>query len=292
MSEVTLAKTKTAFTGRRRPLFWSAALFCGVFSFGILPQALPNENPKDGSTPKARSKEKSAPAAAKPDAQAAPDSFVPEDAFRSAAEVLKGVRESQGEIRQKLQGKLRFGPRKLPYRMIMSGADLSFEFPDAQPPDPQVVNLHFGEKDSTVRVANSSGTAKAAEFGDTIAGMPITYEDLAMRFLYWSDAQFVGEERLMPPIYLRCWKIRVRRPAKVKSAYREMLVWVSADTGAILKTEAYADDGQLVRSLKVISIQSSAEGTTLKQMRIESPLAGSSPVYLDVDGGPTVKAPR
>lgn len=203
--------------------------------------------------------------------------------------VLRGVRESQAAIRQTLNGKLRMGARKLPYKMVMNGGELRFEFPEAQPPDPQVVTLSFGTKDAAVQVQSPSGDVKRAQYGDEIAGMGVLYEDLAMRFLYWNKAELEGEERLMPPLYLRCWKIRVHRPAGVRSVYKEVLVWVSQDNGGILKSEAYDDEGTLVRRLKVVSIQGSGQGTTLKQMRIESPQKGGAFVYLDVDGHPTVK---
>ena len=203
--------------------------------------------------------------------------------------VLRGVRESQTAIRQILYGKLRMGARKLPYTMVMNGKELRFEFPEAQPPDPQVVTLSFGTKDAAVQVQSTTGNVKRAQFGDEIAGMGVLYEDLAMRFLYWNKAELEGEERLMPPLYLRCWKIRVHRPTGVRSVYKEVLVWVSQDNGGILKSEAYDDKGALVRRLKVVSIQGLGQGTTLKQMRIESPQNGGSFVYLDVDGHSALK---
>lgn len=203
--------------------------------------------------------------------------------------VLRGVRESQAAIHQTLQGKLRMGARKLPYRMVMNGGELRFEFPEAQAPDPQVVTLSFGAKDAAVQVQSTAGAVKRAQFADEIAGMGVLYEDLAMRFLYWTDADLEGEERLMPPIYLRCWKIRVRRPSNVRSVYKEVLVWVSQDNGGILKSEAYDDAGQLIRRVKVVSVQGLEQGTTLKQMRIESPQKGGDFVYLDVDGNRGIK---
>jgi hypothetical protein len=203
--------------------------------------------------------------------------------------VLRGVRESQSAIRQSLNGKLRMGARKLPYKMVMNGGELRFEFPEAQAPDPQAVTLSFGAKDAAVRVQSTSGSVQRAQFGDEIAGMGVLYEDLAMRFLYWNKAELEGEERLLPPLYLKCWRIRVHRPSGVRSVYKEVVVWVSQDNGGILKSEAYDDTGALVRRLKVVSIQGSGQGTTLKQMRIESPQKGGAFVYLDVDGPQAVK---
>jgi hypothetical protein len=211
------------------------------------------------------------------------------EAWPDPLAILRGVRESQSAIHQTLQGKLRMGSRKLPYRMVMNGGELRFEFPEAQPPDPQTVTLSFGSKDAAVQVQSTAGTTKRAQFADEIAGMGVLYEDLAMRFLYWTQAELEGEERLMPPLYLRCWRVRVHRPSGVRSVYKQVVVWVSQDNGGILKSEAYDDAGNLIRRLKVVSIQGMGQGTTLKQMRIESPQKGGAFVYLDVDGNPSVK---
>jgi hypothetical protein len=225
--------------------------------------------------------------AAPPKAEQAEPQFV--EGGPDPLAVLRGVRESQAAIRQSLNGKLRMGARKLPYKMVMNGGELRFEFPEARAPDPQAVTLSFGAKDASVQVQSTTGGVQRAQFGDEIAGMGVLYEDLAMRFLYWNKAELEGEERLLPPLYLKCWRIRVHRPSGVRSVYKEVVVWVSQDNGGILKSEAYDDKGTLVRRLKVVSIQGSGQGTTLKQMRIESPQKGGDFVYLDVDGHPTVK---
>ena len=202
--------------------------------------------------------------------------------------ILRGVREAQASIKQTLQGRLRKGAVSVVYRMVLEGLQVRFEFPNAVPPAPALVTLRFGETSSTLEVggAGAVGASKKVDFSDEIGGTGVFYEDLALRFLYWPDARLEGEESLM---LSKCWKLRVRRPAGVRSPYSEVVVWVSQSSGAFLKSEAYGADGKLVKRLTVRSIQSIDRVTTLKQLRIESPLSGPTPAYLDVDGQP---APR
>ncbi|RFC44749.1 MAG: outer membrane lipoprotein-sorting protein [Verrucomicrobia bacterium] len=200
--------------------------------------------------------------------------------------LLQGVREAQASIKQTLQGKLRKGSRSMLYRMVMDGPRVRFEFPEAVPPAPLLVNLYFGEKSASIEVGTAAGTSQKVNFADEIPGMGVCYEDLALRFLYWSDATLEGEESLM---LAKCWKIRVRRPAGVRSPYREVLVWVSQTDAAFLKSESYGDDGALLRRLTVRQIQSLDQVTTLKQLRIESPGRDATPTYLDVDGQPSTR---
>jgi len=206
-----------------------------------------------------------------------------------ALALLKAVREAQASIKQTLQGKLRKGSRSIAYRMIMDGPRVRFEFPNATPPAPALVTLYFGEKNASVEASTASGGAQKVNFSDEISGMGVCYEDLSLRYLYWGNAVMEGEESLM---LADCWKIRVRRPAGMDSPYKEVLVWVSQNDAAFLKSEAYGDDGRLLKRLTVRQVQSLDQVTTLKQLRIESPGKDAVPTYLDVDGNPTTRAPK
>ncbi len=202
--------------------------------------------------------------------------------------LLRGVREAQASIKQTLQGKLRRGSRSMVYRMVMDGPQVRFEFPNATPPTPSTVVLRFGETTTSIE-ATSGGASQKVNFDDEISPFGVCYEDLALRFLYWPDATLEGEESLM---LARCWKIRVHRPLGVRSPYAEVLVWVSQSDAAFLKSEAYGEDGGLMRRLTVRSVQSLDSVTTLKQLRIETPQGEPTPTYLDVDGQPAPRPAR
>jgi hypothetical protein len=209
-----------------------------------------------------------------------------------AAAILREVRKGQATINQTLSGKLRMGPRSIPYRMSMEGPSIRFDFPNAAGDEPRSVSLKFGEKDVTLQVQSAAGKPKTPVFEEELYGMGVTYEDLAMRFLYWPTAAIEGEERML--LVSKCWKIRVLRPPGSRSLYKDVLVWVSQSNGAFLKSEAYAEDGSLLRRMTVRSLQSIGQGTTLRQLRVESPAQkpGQSPTYLDVDGENAAQAPR
>jgi hypothetical protein len=202
------------------------------------------------------------------------------------------VRKGQATINQTLSGKLRMGPRSIPYRMSMEGPSIRFDFPNAAGDEPRSASLKFGEKDVTLQVQSAAGKPKTPVFEEELFGMGVTYEDLAMRFLYWPKAVIEGEERML--LVSKCWKIRVLRPPGSRSLYKDVLVWVSQSNGAFLKSEAYGEDGSLLRRMTVRSLQSIGQGTTLRQLRVESPAQkpNQSPTYLDVDGENAAQAPR
>jgi hypothetical protein len=203
--------------------------------------------------------------------------------------LLRGVREAQASIKQTLQGKLSKGAKSISYRLIMDGPRVRFEFPSAVPPAPSVVTLHFWEKSSSLEVATAEGGHQKVKFSDEIANLGVCYEDLSLRFLYWGDATIEGEETLM---LAKCWKVRVRRPKGVSSPYKEVVVWISQQSPAFLKSEAFGEDDRLLRRLTVRQVQSLDQVTTLKQLRIESPGSDKTPTYLYVDGQANARPPK
>ncbi len=206
-----------------------------------------------------------------------------------AASILRSVRAAQASMHETFQGKLRRGSRSLAYRMVIDGPVLRFEFPAAEGKDPQTVVIRSGSFDATLEVRDAAGKLLSVRFHEEVAGMGISYEDLALRFLFWPGATLEGEERLM---LSKCWKIRVKRPKASASAYEEVVLWVSQSNGAFLKSEAYGEHGVLVRRLTVRSVQTIGGATALKQLRAESPNEGGDPSYLDVEGERVARPPK
>ncbi|MEI6715167.1 MAG: outer membrane lipoprotein-sorting protein [Verrucomicrobiota bacterium] len=205
------------------------------------------------------------------------------------AAILKSVRQAQASLHQVFQGKLRKGNRQLAYRMVMDGSVLRFEFPAAEAKEPSVVVVRSGAFDVSLEVRDRDGALLPVRFDEEVAGMGVTYEDLALRFLSWPGAVAEGDERLM---LSKCWKLRVKRPNGSASGYHEVVLWVGQSNGAFLKSEAYGAGGVLLRRLTVRSLGTVNGMTTLKQLRIESPQAGGEPTYLDVDVDPTGVRPN
>lgn len=206
-----------------------------------------------------------------------------------AAAILRSVRAGQASMHQTFQGKLRKGSRSVSYRMIMEGPMVRFEFPAAEGKEPQTVVIRFGSFDATLEVRDAGGKLLPVRFHEEVSEMGVSYEDLALRFLFWPGATLEGEERVM---LSKCWRLRVKRPSGSTSGYEEVVVWVSQANGAFLKSEAYGENGVILRRLTVRSLQTIGDTTTLKQLRAESPNEGGEPSYLDVDGDRVAKAPK
>jgi hypothetical protein len=155
---------------------------------------------------------------------------------------------------------------------------------------PQTLLLRLGENSSSLEEITADGKSKvaSAKMDDLVRESDITYEDLAMRFLYWDNATVEGEQIIT---VTKCWQILVLPPKPDASSYSKVRLWVAQESGALMKAEAFGRDGKLARTYRVVSGQKSGDGLwMLKQMRIQSatvkPGGDRSPTYLEIDKVP------
>ena len=181
----------------------------------------------------------------------------------TAKEILAAVRMQQTQQQIDLQGQLRQEATVVPFRLTQTGALVKYSF--ANPPE--ALQLRLGENDSRLEQLNQSGVEKIgpAQFDRKVRGTPITYEDLALKFLYWPNAHLLGEE---PVRSRRCWKIELQAPSR-ESQYSNVLLWVDKNSGALMEMEGYDWNGRVAKRFEVISAQKIDGRWFLKQMRIE-----------------------
>lgn len=205
------------------------------------------------------------------------------EATPSALDVLASVRVAQSAENRQLTGHVRTGPKKVPFRLSMKDGEIRWQFQDPT----QTIALRLGDDSSSLEEITADGTKKVAatKFDDSIRESDITYEDLALRFLYWKNATVEGEQTIL---LTKCWQVLVRPPSSNASSYSQVRLWIAKESGALMKAEAFGRDGKLARTFRVVSGQKLKDGLwILKSMRIESatPRAGGdkTPSYLEIN---------
>ncbi len=200
-----------------------------------------------------------------------------------AHEILRVVRLAQASQHQTLEGRLRNGPKVLPFRLTIDGSTIRYEFINPS----QTIQLRLLEKDSRLEEVTRSGTEKvtAARFDKPVRDTDISYEDLAMKFLYWPNATVEGEQMLL---LRKCWKIHAEPATKNDSQYASVTLWIDKESGALMQAEAFDHSGKFARRFKVISGQKIEGAWILKQMRIEAATDAApkdkTPTYLEISG--------
>jgi Outer membrane lipoprotein-sorting protein len=202
------------------------------------------------------------------------------EAAPSAKEILDTVRMQQSQQQIDLQGQLRQDRVVIPFHLIQSGPIVRYIFSN---PD-EALQLQLNPNESRLDQISGKGVEKIvpAQFDQKIRGTDVTYEDLALKFLYWPNARVVGQENIRSR---NCWKLQLTAPSR-QSQYSNVLLWIDKESGALMRLEGYDWEGQLAKRFEVISAQKIEHRWFLKQMRIEQLQPGTSHVqsrtYLEI----------
>jgi hypothetical protein len=197
-----------------------------------------------------------------------------------AQSILKNARMAQTDQQRTLEGHLRVQStgQIIPFTLVLAGDTIRYQFKD------DTIILRLGANGSQLMEAAHGDLRRVspARYDAPVEGTDITYEDISLKFLYWSKAAVEGSETVDA---LNCWKLHLE-PGGQPSAYAVVLLWVSKGSGNFLEGEGYDNAGKLVKRFKVVSGQRDGEGGwMLKKMRIETLAAGKdeSVTYLEID---------
>jgi hypothetical protein len=198
----------------------------------------------------------------------------------SAKEILASVRLQQAQQQIDLQGQLRENEKVILFRLTQTGPVIRYTFSN---PD-EALQLRLGENDSRLEEVTRSGVEKItpAQFDHKVRGTGVSYEDLALKFLYWQNARVTGDDTIRTR---NCWKLELKAPSR-QSQYSNVYLWVDKSGGALMRMEGYDWNGQLAKRFEVVSAQKIEGRWFLKQMRIEKIQPGTGKVqartYLEI----------
>ena len=200
-------------------------------------------------------------------------------ADEQAAEILNGIRLA--DISRELDGRLRKQDGTIiPFRLRAGGDELIFSF--TNPTEVLKLTLNDNGSNLTLQTGDRERTISGIKLNDSVRGTDITYQDLALRFLYWKNSRIEGEQTVRT---FSCWMILLQQN-NPSIAYASVRVWVAKQSGAMLRAEAFDAQSRLVKKFEVISGQKIEGKWFLKQMRIEryDPATGNlaSRTYLEI----------
>ena len=199
-----------------------------------------------------------------------------------AQDVLAAVRLRQSQQQIDLRGQLRQDALVVPFRLLQAGAVVRYIFTN---PD-ETLQLRLGPKDARLDEITRTGATRisGARLDEPVRGTAITYEDLALKFLYWPEARIVRSESIRTR---DCWKMELR-PGTNESQYGGVLLWVDKEGGALMRMAAFNRADKLVKRFEVVSAQKIEGRWFLKQMRVEAIDPQSDRVtartYLEING--------
>ena len=186
-------------------------------------------------------------------------------AAQTAEQIMAEVRQVAGlQEHQDLKGFMKSRGKKTSFDMFLRGKEVHFRIDDGK----DAFALRLGPQKQEL-FDTSSGSARpfpGRKISQPIAGTEVTYEDLAMKFLYWPNPQIAGEAKIK---LQDCWRIHLRNPGST-GRYREVSVWVSKEQRALMRVIGYGPAPQrtALKQFEVLDIMRRNGVWTVRKLKV------------------------
>tara|TARA_R110002096_G_scaffold371455_10_gene564887 strand:- start:25 stop:738 length:714 start_codon:yes stop_codon:yes gene_type:complete len=152
----------------------------------------------------------------------------------SPDEILRLVRLSYTLHDHDFDARLRKEFEIIPFKLSLKPNYIRFRFDDPA----QAVHLDTSGEQLILRevVEGSNAPVALARYGEFIRGTDLTYEDLAMRFLYWPNPKVIDKMELVKA--RPTWKLKLDNPDQ-RGPYGHVIVWIDKASGGLIKMEGY-----------------------------------------------------
>lgn len=186
---------------------------------------------------------------------------------QTAEEIMSSVRQvAVLQDQQTLNGRIRKGAKEIPLTLFLRGKDIQFALNGGA----ERFHLRLNEDDQQLFeiVDGKTQPFPPQKVSRSIGGTDVSYEDLALKFLYWKNPRIVGEQRLNGQ---DCWRLHVLNPEKV-GRYREVSVWVTKKQRALMRVVGYGPrpDAVPLKQFEITGVMKVDEVFTVKSMKVTS----------------------
>jgi hypothetical protein len=183
--------------------------------------------------------------------------------------ILEGARmgATLTHLPEGLKGNLTSGGRRVPVEVHLKGKEgIQFQFLENN----RWEIFHMRHREGGADLLEMRNQAFApfpnAKIIQPIAGTDLTFEDLSMRFLYWSDPVLEGMENVGRDA---CYKLRLTKPKGSAGRYETVHLWVHAKFGAFMRVRGYNAAGGILKEFQVEDVMQVGPGTwTLRKMQV------------------------
>ena len=151
----------------------------------------------------------------------------------SPEEILAAARLNPMGDGVTLDAQLRAGSIKVPFTIEVGDGAVRYGFTSPQ----QDILLRLGENEAILEERRDGGKIPVpiSKLDDSVRGGLITYEDLALRFLYWKNLRLLDSETVRSR---DAWKIEIPAP-RGASQYGVVRVWIDKQSAALLRLVLY-----------------------------------------------------
>ena len=192
-----------------------------------------------------------------------------QEAQPPADTLLKTARFVATLQHQDLKGHIRKNEIKFPVGLYMRGQEIQLSY--TQPGGDKDVRFHMRLNEKRYDLFDVVEGGKTVRFpeaklGKAIGGTDLSYEDLAMRFLYWPNGIVDGIQEIKGQ---ECWVVRMVNPTQT-GRYAQVRVWVHKKSQALMQVVGYNADGRPLKRFTVTDVMKVGDAYTLRRMRVDT----------------------
>lgn len=184
---------------------------------------------------------------------------------QTAEEIMSSVRQVAAlQGKQTLSGQIRKGARRIPLTLFLRDNNLQFALDGGA----ERFHLRLNEDDQQLFAISGDEVSPFPEdkINEAIGQTDVSYEDLALKFLYWKNPQIVGRQKLNGQ---DCWRIHVANPEKT-GRYREVSVWVTMKQRALMRVVGYGPrpEAEPLKQFEITGVMKVNDLFTVKSMKV------------------------
>lgn len=184
---------------------------------------------------------------------------------QNAELIMQSVRQvAVLQNEQDLHGSIRKGRVKTSLSMFLRGKNIQFALNGGK--EYFLLSLDQQSQQLEQLVGGKRSKFPSSKIAAPIANSDVSYEDLALSFLYWPNPKVVGEDKIKGQ---DCWRVHVVNPGK-SGRYREVSVWVTKKQRALLKVIGYGPARKSLKLFEITDLMNIKGRFTVKTMRVAS----------------------
>ncbi len=214
----------------------------------------------------------------------------------AADDLLAAMRQmtvSQGE--RDVVGTIRKNKTKVPFSLSSRGDTIVYQYKQDAAWHRFDVRLQSSSAELRLVKDNKAQVMASSNYSQTIAGTDVSYEDLALRFLYWRGGRVIENTSDSRVKGRDCYIVEVRNPSPGVGQYAWVRIWIDKENGTAWQIDGHGADGKLRKRFAITSVQKLSDGTWFfKQMKLEvrnpqNPDRTMALDYLEMDDLPNRK---
>ncbi len=199
----------------------------------------------------------------------------------TADQIVQMVHMSRVNL-NKLPGELTKDGLTVPFEIVILPDLIRFNFSNPA----QIINLNINEKGARLleATAGSNREVPLSRYSENVRGTDLNYDDISMRYLYWSNKKKIGTETIKTR---RCFVVDLYNPKRLGDYYL-VRIFVDRESGALMRVQSYDWNGKLIKvcavtagqkvDAKIAAGQKPYKITVLKTMDVTKYRAGTKEV--------------